>query len=203
MEDGLIGVPWGVDIKISRSNSTQTPPGAAQECTPGERGYIWVNTPALMKGYLGRDDLTRQVVSEGWFLTGDIGFIDEQGLLYLRGREREEINKGGTKVYPADIDAVVERFDGTLDVCSFGYKDPLYGENVGIAVVLRSSNEESLRRLYDWASRHLAKHQLPLRWHIVEEIPRTSRGKVNRARMAERCAQLSPIDPRDFLRRGS
>jgi acyl-CoA synthetase (AMP-forming)/AMP-acid ligase II len=198
IEDGLIGVPWGSDIKILTSNSTETSPRAGQECGVGETGYIWVKTPALMRGYLDRDDLTSQVVSDGWFLTGDIGFLDEQGLLYLRGREREEINKGGAKIYPADIDVVLERFDGILDVCSFGYEDPLYGENVGVAIVLRSGEEETLRHLYDWARQHLAKHQLPLRWYIVEEIPRTSRGKINRALMAQRCAKRLPVDPRVF-----
>ncbi len=76
-----------------------------------------------MKGYLGREDLTSAVTTDGWFCTGDTGFLDERGYLYLRGREREEINKGGTKVYPGDIDAVVERFPGTLDVCAFAYPD--------------------------------------------------------------------------------
>jgi long-chain acyl-CoA synthetase len=66
---------------------------------------------ALMKGLFQRDDLTALAVSEGWFLTGDIGFIDERGRLVLRGRERDEINKGGMKIYPADIDTVVERFE--------------------------------------------------------------------------------------------
>jgi oxalate---CoA ligase len=176
-EDGLIGEAWGGVISILKGKSTYVAPGFTEPCKPGESGYVWVNTPALMRGYLDRDDLTREVVRQGWFVTGDIGLVDDRGYLYLRGREREEINKGGMKIYPSDIDAVVERFEETTDVCTFAFEEPLQGEDIGIAVVLRSTDEATLRRLYEWATFHLGKHQLPRRWYILDEIPRTSRGK--------------------------
>jgi acyl-CoA synthetase (AMP-forming)/AMP-acid ligase II len=138
-EDGLVGTGWGAIVKVLKSNSTDSPPGDAEECKPGESGYVWLNTAALMKGYLGRDDLTAQVVSGGWFLTGDIGLVDDRGWLYLNGREREEINKGGMKIYPADIDAVVEGFPGASDVCAFPCDHPLYGQDIAMAVVLRDA----------------------------------------------------------------
>ena len=199
-EDGLIGEAWGGVLSVLKSKSTDLPPGFAEPCKPGESGYVWVNTPALMRGYLDREDLTREVVSQGWFVTGDIGFMDDRGHLYLRGREREEINKGGMKVYPGDIDAVVERFEETTDVCTFAFDEPLQGEDVGIAVVLRTADPATLRRLYEWAKFHLAKHQLPQRWYIVDEIPRTSRGKVNRSTVAQRCSALQAVDFRAILR---
>jgi long-chain acyl-CoA synthetase len=199
-EDGLIGEPWGADIKILNSLSTETPPWVTSECSPGEAGFVWINTPALMKGYLGREDLTRKVVSQGWFSTGDIGLLDDRGLLYLKGREREEINKGGMKVYPADIDAVAERFEKMLDVCTFGFEDLLFGENVGIAVVLKGQNDETIRNLVHWLQRHLGKHQMPQRWYLLDEIPRTSRGKVNRSLVAQKCTPLEPVDTRKLFR---
>jgi len=162
-----------------------------------------------MRGYLDRDDLTAQVVNNGWFATGDIGVIDDRGWLTLRGREREEINKGGMKVYPGDIDSVIERFTATLDVCSFAYADPLLGEDVGVAVALKQNDDFTLRELHRWASEHLAVHQLPQRWYLLEEIPRTSRGKVNRAQIAQYCVARQPVDmaalvraagPRDAVR---
>jgi acyl-CoA synthetase (AMP-forming)/AMP-acid ligase II len=200
-EDGLIGEPWGAVVKILKSATTETPPTLISECARGEPGYIWIHTPALMKGYFGRDDLTAQVVSQGWFITGDIGVIDDRGLLYLRGRDREEINKSGMKVYPGDIDAVAERFPGTVDVCSFGYDDAVYGQNIGIAVILESTATENLRNLYAWMKRHLAPHQMPTRWYSLAAIPRTARGKVNRAQVAATCATLTPVNPRG-VRRG-
>jgi acyl-CoA synthetase (AMP-forming)/AMP-acid ligase II len=152
-----------------------------------------------MRGYLARDDLTARVVSRGWFMTGDIGLKDERGWLYLKGREREEINKGGMKVYPGDIDAVVERFGKANDVCCFPCDDQLYGQNVAVAVVMEEGDDETVRELYGWVKRHLAEYQMPVRWYVVEGIPRTSRGKINRAGVAERCAGLTPVNMRGLV----
>ena len=195
-EDGLVGSPWGATIAVVGGMDGGTPPGAGPPAEPDESGHIWVKTPALMRGYLGRDDLTAAAVRGGWLATGDTGCLDARGALRLRGRVREEINRGGLKVYPGDVDAVVERFAGAHDACAFGYDDGLGQEEVGVAVVLETTGAEALRGLYRWARRHLAAHQMPRRWYVVDEIPRTSRGKVNRAQVAARCAGLSPVDLR-------
>jgi acyl-CoA synthetase (AMP-forming)/AMP-acid ligase II len=201
-EDGLIGEPWGAVLKILETTDATGRASEGRECAPGEPGHVWVRTPALMTGYLGEAGLTREAVARGWFMTGDIGAIDDRGWLYLRGRERDEINKGGTKVYPNDIDAVAERSEGVLDVCTFAYDDALHGENVGIALVLEEPRDEALRRLHGWMTPRLAKHQMPSRWHLVDEIPRTSRGKVNRAHVAAACDRLAPMDLRRVLAGG-
>lgn len=199
-EDGLVGEPWGAVVQVMRSAETEPFPDPGSRCEPGESGYVWINTPALMQGYFGRDDLTKAVVSRGWFMTGDIGTFDDRGRLYLRGRERDEINKGGMKVYPADIDAVFEAVEGVRDVCAFAYDgDPLYGENVGVAFVAPDLDEERLRGLHRFVGERLASHQMPARWYAVDEIPRTSRGKVNRRNVAESCVALTPLDWRRLL----
>src|SRR5262249_13172611 len=163
-EAGLIGRAWGGTVRVLGSRDARVSPLWLGDCPIGESGHVWVHTPALMKGYLDRDDLTAAVVADGWFATGDIGMIDDRGYLYLRGREREEINKGGTKIYPGDVDAVIERFPHTLDVCTFALEDPLLGEDVGVAVVLDRRDDEVLRTLHAWTSEHLATHQLPKSW---------------------------------------
>ncbi|HEX5133314.1 MAG TPA: class I adenylate-forming enzyme family protein [Candidatus Krumholzibacteria bacterium] len=200
-EDGLVGTAWGGVLRVLNSSEPGTPSDPSAIRRPGESGHVWINTPALMRGYLDRDDLTARVVSDGWFLTGDIGVIDDRGWLYLRGREREEINKGGMKVYPADIDSVIERFPATADVCAFAYPEPLLGEDVGVAVVLTADDPDTLCALRDWTAQHLARHQMPQRWYLLPEIPRTSRGKINRTSVAEQCAALKPINLMS-LRRG-
>jgi acyl-CoA synthetase (AMP-forming)/AMP-acid ligase II len=182
-------------IRIGRSRETGSRPGFLEPCGPGESGYVWVNTPALMRGYLDRPDLTDEVVSQGWFVTGDIGVLDDRGWLYLRGREREEINKGGMKIHPADIDSVAERFPGTRDVCTFAYEDALLGEDVGIALVLEDASDAALLQLQEFCTRHLPGHQLPQRWYLLAEIPRSSRGKVSREAVAKRCAESSQARP--------
>ena len=199
-EDGLVGEAWGGVLAVLPTGDTTSSPLCADACKANEPGFIWVNTPGLMKGYLGRNDLTSEVVTEGWFSTGDIGVIDDRGCLYLRGRVREEINKGGQKIYPGDVDAVIEQFEDAIDVCTFGFTDPLHGEDVGVAVVPRSSAEETLLRLHRWTSAHLAPHQMPQRWYVITEIPRNSRGKVNRGEIATLCADITPVPFARLLR---
>jgi acyl-CoA synthetase (AMP-forming)/AMP-acid ligase II len=201
-EDGLIGTGWGAVIKVLRTADTLTPITADAECAPGEPGFVWINTAALMKGYFQRDDLTEQAVTDGWFLTGDIGLIDDRGRLVLRGRERDEINKGGMKIYPADVDAVVERFAQASDVCTFPIDDESYGQTVGIAVVLDKRDDATVRALHQWMTRQLAEHKLPSRWWLVDEIPRTSRGKINRLAVSRACADLAPLDVPAILGQG-
>jgi acyl-CoA synthetase (AMP-forming)/AMP-acid ligase II len=198
-EDGLIGDPWGAVIKILKSRETSGPPQPEMECKTSESGYVWINTPALMRGYFQQAELTRQVVCQGWFVPGDIGFFDECGRLYLKGREREEINKGGMKIYPADVDAVAKRFDRTVDVCTFGFDDPLYGQNVGMAVALRDSDKTTIRELYQWMRRDLAEHKIPVRWYLMDSVPRNSRGKINRSEVMKHCAKLVPLPLQEIL----
>jgi acyl-CoA synthetase (AMP-forming)/AMP-acid ligase II len=197
-EDGLIGYPWGASIKVCRDATVCA--DEIEVCGAGEEGYIWLSTPALMKGYLDREDLTRDVVKNGWFTTGDIGLIDERGYLYLRGRSREEINKGGMKIYPTDVDLVAENSPGVSDVCTFAIHDALYGQDVGIALVIKGNPKKVVADLKKRMCERLARHKIPVRWYLLDEIPRTSRGKINRAAVAKICNANSQFqflgDPR-------
>ena len=155
-----------------------------------------------MRGYLDRDDLTAQVVSHGWFATGDIGVIDERGWLTLRGREREEINKGGMKVYPGRHrrrDRALPRHARRVRVC---VQPTRCLEKMWASRWLSSRRtKRPLRELYQWTRQHLAAHQVPQRWYVLDEIPRTSRGKVNRTQIAEHCmSRRQPLDMSVFAR---
>jgi acyl-CoA synthetase (AMP-forming)/AMP-acid ligase II len=193
-EDGLVGEGWGAVVKVLRTAETSAPLTAQDACAVGESGYVWLNTPALMKGYFQRDDLTDAAVVDGWFFTGDIGILNERGQLVLKGRERDEINKGGMKIYPADVDAVVERFPQASDVCTFALDDDIYGQIVGIAVVLSNADDATVRDLHAWMTSHLAEPKMPSRWWVVDEIPRTSRGKINREAVKSACADKPTLD---------
>ena len=194
--DGLVGVPWGSEIRIMKDSSTERSVDDIEASLDGEQGYVWVRTPSLMQGYFQLDELTNKVIRQGWFSTGDIGLIDDRNLLFLKGREREEINKGGTKVYPADIDSVVEQYPSVTDVCSFGIEDHFYGETIGIAIVLEGGAESEAVALRTWLKDRLAEYKLPSKWYQVPQIPRTSRGKINRELVARICAKLKPINMR-------
>jgi oxalate---CoA ligase len=199
-EDGLIGEPWGAALRICDARTSGDFPGS-RACRTDEEGMIWLNTPGLMKGYFQREDLTDAVVSQGWFMTGDIGVLDDRGRLYLKGRERDEINKGGMKVFPADIDAAAQGFAGVADVCAFAVEDQGYGENVAMAVVLHDSSAESVRNLHEWLSARLAEHKRPVRWYLLDEIPRSDRGKIDRRSVARICEARQPMNLSALIRR--
>ncbi|RMF96070.1 MAG: long-chain fatty acid--CoA ligase [Gammaproteobacteria bacterium] len=192
-EDGLIGEPWGAVIRVLSARDTSRPLTPEMICAPGELGMIWLHTPALMQGYFQRPDLTAAVVQNGWFMTGDIGLLDDRGRLFIKGRERDEINKGGMKIYPADIDAVALAFAAVSDACCFGYPDEHYGENVALAVVLEDRSPETLAQLRQWVAERIAEHRQPLRWYLLDEIPRTSRGKINRGQVMQACLKREPL----------
>lgn len=199
-ESGLIGPPWGSRLKILRMGDGESPYDPSVECAPGETGMLWLATAGLMKGYFQRQDLTDAVISQGWFKTGDIGLVDKQGWLFLKGRERDEINKGGIKIYPADIDLVAQQFPATDDVCTFRIPDDLYGENIGIALVLTERSDDSLRRLYRWLETHLARHKMPARWYLLDALPRISRSKINRDAVMQLCESQKRLDMSAIIR---
>jgi acyl-CoA synthetase (AMP-forming)/AMP-acid ligase II len=121
----------------------------------------------------------------------------------LRGRERDEINKGGMKIFPADVDAVVERFEHASDVCTFALDDAMYGQVAGMAVVMAKQDDATFRALYQWMKERLAEPKMPERWWVVGEIPRTSRGKINRDAVKAACAGLPALDLTRILAEGA
>lgn len=201
-EEAPMSQPWGAVIKVLEGASTRLGPGRLRECEPGEVGHIWVQVPSLMRGYFRRDDASAQVVTRGWFSTGDLGTLDERGWLALRGRQKEMINIGGAKVYPADIDAAIAGLPGVDDVCAFAIEDALLSENIGIALVLAERSERQLALLYRHIAQRLAAHQIPRRWYLLGEIPRTARGKLDRPKVAEHCAASKAFEQRALERLG-
>ncbi|HEY7041899.1 MAG TPA: class I adenylate-forming enzyme family protein [Methylomirabilota bacterium] len=193
--DGLIGIPWGATIRVRRAADAEGLAALGDgECAPGETGHVWLETPALMRGYLGRDDLTRRVVVDGRFATGDLGALDERGWLHLRGRERDEINKGGMKIAPAEIDAAAEGCPSVAEACAFALDDPLYGQNVGLAVTVTGEGDQALADVYRWMRERLAETKLPARWWRLDAMPRSDRGKVSREAVRDACAARPPLD---------
>jgi acyl-CoA synthetase (AMP-forming)/AMP-acid ligase II len=168
--DGFVGKPWGgragvvVDDKIEASG----------------RGEVAIQSPALMTGYLHRPDLTRAVLKDGWYRTGDLGEVNEHGEIRLTGRAKDEINRAGFKVQPAEIDMLLERHPAVAEACTFGAADAVSGEIVAVAVRLAPGASETAQTLRNWCLNYLRREAAPERWFFVDDIPKTSRGKVSR-----------------------
>jgi oxalate---CoA ligase len=169
--DGLIGRPWGGTAGVRGEDGTIRTQGA---------GEIVVQTPSLMSGYLDRPDLTAAVLRDGWYATGDLGEVDAEGNVRLTGRAKDEINRAGFKVQPAEIDMLLDGHPAVAEACVFGLPDAVSGEIVAAAVKLAANATEDAASLRDWCLKRLRREATPERWFFVDEIPKTSRGKVSR-----------------------
>jgi acyl-CoA synthetase (AMP-forming)/AMP-acid ligase II/thioesterase domain-containing protein/acyl carrier protein len=169
--DGLVGKMWGGDAAVIDEGGSIQHRGA---------GEIVIRSPSMMSGYLDRPDLTAAALHHGWYRTGDRGSVDEHGRLWLTGRIKDEINRAGFKVQPAEIDAMLERNPAVAEACVFGISDPLGGEAVAAAIRLKSAATASPQSLQAWCLERVRREAVPERWFFVSEIPRTPRGKVSR-----------------------
>jgi oxalate---CoA ligase len=169
--DGLVGKMWGGRAAVLDDN------GVVQREGVGE---LLIRSPSLMTGYLDRPDLTAQALFQGWYRTGDRGSIDARGSLTLAGRLKDEINRAGFKVQPAELDTLLERNPAVSEACVFGIADPLGGEAVAAAIRLNAGSSATAAELEAWCRERLRREAVPEKWFFVSEIPRTARGKVSR-----------------------
>jgi acyl-CoA synthetase (AMP-forming)/AMP-acid ligase II len=178
-EDGLIGTMWGGAACVLSESGARLAVG---------EGEILLQTPSLMTGYHERADLTAAVIRDGWFHTGDTGSVDPDGILRLTGRRKSEINKGGVKVQPEEVDLLLERHESILEACCFGAPDPVSGECVGAAIVLApDAGDLTNGELRAWCQARIKPECVPDKWFRLDAIPRSDRGKVNRDRVRDHC----------------
>ncbi len=150
---------------------------------PGEAGELQVRGPSVMKGYFRAPDLTAAAIKDGWFHTGDLGKVDEEGQVFLLSRLKELIIRAGMNIYPAEVDAALNTHAAVQEAFAVGLDDPTFGEVVGACVVLREGATADERTLINHCRERLAAYKCPVRIRFVEAIPKTSRGKVNRSNL--------------------
>ncbi|MGI9335934.1 MAG: class I adenylate-forming enzyme family protein [Gammaproteobacteria bacterium] len=145
----------------------------------GEVGEIIGRGPIMMSGYYKRSDLTAQAVRDGWLYSGDLGYVDEDGFLYLVDRKKDLIKSGGVSVYPRDIEETAARHRDVLEAAVFGVPDATWGETPVAAVVLRENATTDAQALRDWINdRVAAKFQRLSALTVVECFPRNAAGKT-------------------------
>ena len=146
---------------------------------PGEIGEIIGRGPALMPGYYKRPDLTSQAIVNGWLHTGDLGYVDEDGFLYLVDRKKDMIISGGTNVFPKDIEEIIVRHPAVQEAAVFGVPSEKWGETPLAAVILRQPADVTAEMLRDWINERVdAKNQRVHAVVIVEDFPRSTAGKT-------------------------
>lgn len=149
-----------------------------QRLSPGETGEIIVRGPNIMLGYLHHPEATAQAVRGGWFHTGDIGYMDDDGYVYVTDRLKDMINVSGLKVYPAEVENVIHQHSAVAEVAVYGLPDDTYGESVQANVVLKPDTSVSEEDLIGFCAERIAAYKVPRCIHFVTAIPKSPTGKV-------------------------
>ena len=150
-----------------------------EDITVGEIGEIAGRGPLLMPGYYKRPDLTAQAIVDGWLHTGDMGYVDQDGFLYLVDRKKDLIISGGVNVFPKDIEEIVVQHPHVREVAVFGIQHEKWGEAPVAAVILKESGAVEADELREWVNaRVAARYQQVCKVLILEDFPRSVAGKT-------------------------
>jgi acyl-CoA synthetase (AMP-forming)/AMP-acid ligase II/thioesterase domain-containing protein/acyl carrier protein len=187
---GSAGVSAGPEISILGEDRRVLPAGA--------EGEIAVRGPNVIAGYLDDAAANRESFREGWLLTGDLGRLDEEGYLFVTGRRKDVINRGGAKVMPAEIEAALLAHPDVAEAAAFGAPHPTLGEEPEAAVVPRAGAQVTESELRARVAQHLAAFKVPRRIHFTAAIPRTATGKPRRLDLAR---SFEPADRQPAARR--
>ncbi|MEU2042459.1 class I adenylate-forming enzyme family protein [Nocardia niwae] len=168
---GSAGQPLpGTDIEIRGADGARA--------AVGEVGEIHLRGPSIMKGYWQRPDATATELSEGWLKTGDLGYLDHQQHLFIVGRLKEMIIRGGYNVYPREVEEVLYQHPGIAQVAVIGVADSHYGQEVAAVVVLQPDHEVSAEEIRTWAKGRLSAYKVPHRFAFVDQLPVGPTGKI-------------------------
>jgi long-chain acyl-CoA synthetase len=175
--NGSIGIPWpDTEAKVVNMETMQ-------EAQSDEVGEIAVKGPQVMKGYWNNPDETARVLIDGWFFTGDLGYMDEDGYFYIVDRKKDMIIAGGYNIYPREVEEVLYEHASIQEVVVAGIPDPYRGETVKAYIVLKEGAQISEKELDRFCRKHLAAYKVPRRYEFREELPKTTVGKILRRQL--------------------
>ena len=192
---GSVGVPVGLDVAIMDEGGALLP--------GGQTGQIVVRGASVMSGYDGDPMATQAAFAGDWFKTGDHGFFDDDGYLFLAGRMREIINRGGEKIAPREVDEVLLEHPAVAEAVTFAVPHPTLGEDVASAVVLRPDAAATPKDIRQFAIGRIADFKVPRQVLIVREIPKGPTGKVQRIGLAAKLGLATSTAPAADLRRAT
>jgi long-chain acyl-CoA synthetase len=168
---GSIGKPVeDIEVKIVDDDRNELP--------QGEIGEIAIKGPNVMREYWNKPKETEEDLREGWFHTGDMGHIDEDGYVFIDDRKKDMIIRGGENVYPREIEEVLYQLDGIEEVAVIGVEHERLGEEVAAAVVLKEKDSVSADELREFAMDKLAKYKVPSKIWFLDELPKGPTGKI-------------------------
>ena len=176
---GTVGPQAGPDVRIASLTEMHF-------LDSGTEGEIVIQGENVTTGYLNNPEANARDFKDGWFRTGDLGVMDEEGYVTVTGRLKEIINRGGEKIAPLEVDSVLLDHPAIDQVCTFAVPHKSLGEAVGAIVVLEEGADVTVEEIRDFASSRLAPFKVPRTVVFLDEIPKGATGKVQRIGMAER-----------------
>jgi acyl-CoA synthetase (AMP-forming)/AMP-acid ligase II/thioesterase domain-containing protein len=184
---GTCGIPWPGTLMIAGADGNSLP--------AGEPGEILLRGPTVISGYLDAPELNRESFVDGWFRTGDLGSLDEDGFLTLHGRQKDQINRGGEKILPAEIDEALLRHPAVAEAAAFSVPHPRLGEDIAAAVVLRPGMAASAVELRKFLHDQVAPFKVPRKIVFRDRLPKGRTGKVVRRELQQFLQQPAAETP--------
>jgi acyl-CoA synthetase (AMP-forming)/AMP-acid ligase II len=172
LKEGSVGRATGVDLRVLDQNGHPVPRGT--------EGEVWVHGPTVARGYLRNPAETARSFVDGWFRTGDLGSLDEDGYLFLTGRIKNLINRGGEKISPEHVEDILAGYPGVTEAAVFAIPDPTYGQRVGAAVVVSECESSGSQEILRYCREQLSAFEVPDRLEIVPALPHTPKGALDR-----------------------
>ncbi|MGN7477160.1 class I adenylate-forming enzyme family protein [Solibacillus silvestris] len=166
--------PEGTEIKIVNTDNY------AEELSANVQGMILVKGPSVFKGYKGKDEETKKSFYDGFFLTGDMGMIDDDGFLYFLGRAKEMIKCSGYSVYPEEVEKMLAKHEKIDEVAVIGIPDAVRGESVKAFIVLKDGVEATEQEMIAWAKERMSAYKYPREVEFIDAVPKTNSGKLLR-----------------------
>jgi acyl-CoA synthetase (AMP-forming)/AMP-acid ligase II len=160
----------GVHVRIVDDNG--------RDVEVGEIGEIVVQSKRIMTGYYHRPEETKEAIRDGWLYTGDLGYYDEKGYIYIADRKKDMIITGGENVYPIEVENVIYRHPAVKEVAVIGVPDPYWIERVHALVVLKEDFQTSEDDIIDFCKEHIAKYKSPKTVEFVDDLPKNPQGKI-------------------------
>jgi long-chain acyl-CoA synthetase len=170
---GSIGTPIR-DVAMRVVDNTD------HEVPQGEVGEIVISGPNVMKGYWQRPEATAEALRDGWFHTGDLGRVDEDGYFYIVDRKKDMIIRGGYNVYPREIEEVLYEHPGVAEAAVLGVPHPALGEEVAAAVALKPGADVTAEELRDYVKSQVAAYKYPRHLWVVDSLPKGATGKIQK-----------------------
>lgn len=180
---GSVGLPYGNEIRVVKTDGT--------DAAAGENGEVWIRGKNITCGYYHKPEITEKAFTDGWFHSGDVGCLDEDGYLFLNGRIKELINRSGEKFSPLEIDEALYQLPQVELAAAVGVPDPVYGEEVACFIKKKTGAGLTEEEVKDWCKTQMAEYKVPRKVFFIEEFPQGGNGKIQRRKLLERYLRMS------------